>query len=102
MMENRETRPAIVLQQVHKHFGTQTVLNGIDLQVDEGETVAVLGRSGAGKSVLLKLIVGLQKPDGGSVEVHHQDITGLDRAKLNEVRKKVGFLFQEGALYDSL
>ena len=101
-MENRETRPAIVLQQVHKHFGTQTVLNGIDLQVDEGETVAVLGRSGAGKSVLLKLIVGLQKPDSGSIQIHGQDITDLPLDDLNEIRTKVGFLFQEAALYDSL
>src|SRR2546422_9458152 len=102
MMENRETRPAIVLQQVHKHFGTQTVLNGIDLQVDEGETVAVLGRSGTGKSVLLKLIIGLQKPDSGSIQIHGQDITDLPMEKLNEIRRKVGFLFQDAALYDSL
>src|SRR5256885_7094618 len=102
MMENRETRPAIVLQQVHKHFGTQTVLNGIDLQVDEGETVAVLGRSGTGKSVLLKLIIGLQKPDGGSIQIHGKEITDLSLDELNKIRTKVGFLFQEAALYDSL
>jgi phospholipid/cholesterol/gamma-HCH transport system ATP-binding protein len=101
-MEAREAHPAIVLQQLHKRFGAQTVLNGIDLQVGKGETVAVLGRSGAGKSVLLKLIVGLQKPDSGSIRIHGQEITDLPLDSLNEVRTKVGFLFQEAALYDSL
>jgi phospholipid/cholesterol/gamma-HCH transport system ATP-binding protein len=101
-MENKTTRPAIVLQQVHKNFGAQTVLNGIDLQIDEGETVAVLGRSGAGKSVLLKLIVGLQKPDSGSIHIHGREITDLSLDDLNDIRTKMGFLFQEAALYDSL
>src|SRR6266446_10870984 len=101
-MEDRETHPAIVLQKLHKRFGRQTILNGIDLKVGEGESVAVLGRSGDGKSVLLKLIVGLQKPDSGSIQIHGQDITDLPLDDLNEIRTKVGFLFQEAALYDSL
>jgi phospholipid/cholesterol/gamma-HCH transport system ATP-binding protein len=94
--------PAIVVQQLHKRFGSQTVLNGIDLTVGQGETVAVLGRSGTGKSVLLKLMIGLQKPDAGSIQIHGQDIGALPVEKLNELRRKVGFLFQEAALYDSL
>jgi len=92
----------VTLKHLHKRFGDQTVLNGIDLEVRSGETLAVLGRSGTGKSVLLKLIIGLQQPDAGSIRVAGQEITGLAMDALNEVRKKVGFLFQEAALYDSL
>src|ERR1700736_2574211 len=84
--------PALVLQGIHKSFGTQIVLNGIDLTVGSGETLAVLGRSGTGKSVLLKLIIGLQKPDSGSISVHGQEITRLDLDALNEIRKKMGVL----------
>jgi len=62
----------------------------------------VLGRSGTGKSVLLKIIIGLQKPDAGSVNIHGQEITGINLGQLNEIRKKMGFLFQQAALYDSL
>ncbi len=94
--------PAVVLRGLHKSFGSQIVLNGIDLTVASGETLAVLGRSGTGKSVLLKLIIGLQKPDSGSIHVHGQEITGLPLDALNDIRKKMGFLFQHAALYDSL
>ena len=105
MIENVEERngePPVVLRGLHKSFGAQVVLNGIDLTVARGETLAVLGRSGTGKSVLLKIIIGLQKPDAGSVSIHGQEITGLNLDKLNEIRKKMGFLFQQAALYDSL
>jgi phospholipid/cholesterol/gamma-HCH transport system ATP-binding protein len=101
-MESKENGSAIQLRSLHKSFDRQTVLNGIDLKVAHGETLAVLGRSGAGKSVLLKLIIGLQKPDSGSIRVHGQEITSLTLDQLNEIRKKIGFLFQEAALYDSL
>ena len=94
--------PAVDLRGLHKSFGGQVVLNGIDLTVGSGETLAVLGRSGSGKSVLLKLIIGLQKPDSGSIRIHGQEITRLDLDTLNEIRKKMGFLFQHAALYDSL
>src|ERR1700686_4338649 len=94
--------PALVLQGIRKSFGSQIVLNGIDLTVGSGETLAVLGRSGTGKSVLLKLLIGLQKPDSGSIHIHGQEIAGLDLDPLNEIRKKIGFLFQQAALYDSL
>jgi len=87
---------------LHKSFGSQKVLNGVDLSAAAGETVVVLGRSGTGKSVLLKLIVGLLKPDAGSLKVHGQEIVGLEMDGLNEIRKKIGFLFQQAALYDSL
>ena len=101
-MHSQESQSAVALKNLHKSFGSQTVLNGIDLQVRRGETLAVLGRSGTGKSVLLKLIIGLQKPDSGSIQVHGEEITELSLERLNEIRTKVGFLFQEAALYDSL
>jgi phospholipid/cholesterol/gamma-HCH transport system ATP-binding protein len=92
----------IEVKHLSKSFGAQKVLNGIDLSVARGETLAVLGRSGTGKSVLLKLLIGLQKPDAGSIRIHGKEITDLDRKQLNEVRKTVGFLFQQAALYDSM
>jgi phospholipid/cholesterol/gamma-HCH transport system ATP-binding protein len=94
--------PVVVVEDLHKSFGSQKVLNGISLTVRRGETLAVLGRSGTGKSVLLRLVIGLEKPDSGSVRIHGQDITGLALDQLGEIRKKMGFLFQHAALYDSL
>jgi len=93
---------SLVVADVHKSFGSQNVLNGVDLTAARGETVVVLGRSGTGKSVLLKLIVGLQQPESGSIRIHGQEIGGLEMDRLNEVRKQIGFLFQQAALYDSL
>ena len=93
---------AVAVEDLHKSFGSQAVLNGITLAVRRGETLAVLGRSGTGKSVLLRLIIGLEKPDSGSVRIHGQDIAGLALDQLGEIRKKLGFLFQHAALYDSL
>jgi phospholipid/cholesterol/gamma-HCH transport system ATP-binding protein len=98
----RNAGPAVVLRGLHQSFGTQVVLDGIDLTVKSGETLAMLGRSGTGKSVLLKLIIGLQKPDSGSIQVHGQEITRLDLEAMNQIRKTMGFLFQHAALYDSL
>jgi phospholipid/cholesterol/gamma-HCH transport system ATP-binding protein len=97
-----KNHPAIAVHGLQKKFGDQAVLNGIDLDVAQGETIAVLGRSGGGKSVLLKLLIGLQAPDAGSVCVDGREIVGVERKQLNEVRKKMGFLFQDSALYDSL
>jgi phospholipid/cholesterol/gamma-HCH transport system ATP-binding protein len=101
-METEKDKFPIEVTDLHKAFGDQTVLNGINLHVAQGETLAVLGRSGTGKSVLLKLIIGLQKPDSGSVRIAGQEMAELDSTQLNQVRKKVGFLFQQAALYDSL
>ena len=92
----------MVVKGLHKSYGEQKVLNGIDLTVGSGETLAVLGRSGTGKSVLLRLIVGLQKPDAGTIRIQGQEITGANLEEMNEIRKKMGFLFQHAALYDSL
>jgi len=92
----------VQVKTLHKSFGEQAVLNGISLQVKPGETLSILGQSGTGKSVLLKLIVGLQVPDSGSICIHGKEIAGLPLDQLNEIRKKIGFLFQNSALYDSL
>jgi phospholipid/cholesterol/gamma-HCH transport system ATP-binding protein len=100
--EEDGSAPVIAVEDLHKSFGNQKVLNGISLKVSRSETLAVLGRSGSGKSVLLRLIIGLQKPDSGSVRIHGQDIAGLALDQLGEIRMKMGFLFQYGALYDSL
>ncbi len=92
----------IQIESLHKVFGPQTVLDKIDLTVASGEVVALMGRSGTGKSVLLKLIVGLQSPDSGSIRIFDQDINRLSPSDLQETRKRIGFLFQQAALYDSL
>jgi phospholipid/cholesterol/gamma-HCH transport system ATP-binding protein len=105
-MENSSqqvSNPAPVeIKDLRKSFGEQKVLDGVNLSVNHGQTVAVLGRSGTGKSVLLKLLVGLQSPDSGSIRVAGQEINGLGTEQLNEIRKHTGFLFQQAALYDSL
>jgi len=98
----KSTPASVTVHDLRKSFGTQRVLNGIGFTVRRGETVTVLGRSGTGKSVLLKLLVGLQPPDFGSVQIEGQEIAGLPIDELNAVRKKIGFLFQQAALYDSL
>jgi phospholipid/cholesterol/gamma-HCH transport system ATP-binding protein len=99
---DQEHTPAIEIEDLHKSFGSQTVLDGVDLKIECGETLAVLGPSGTGKSVLLKLIIGLQKADAGSIKVNGKEITQLPLEKLNQMRKEIGFLFQSAALYDSL
>jgi phospholipid/cholesterol/gamma-HCH transport system ATP-binding protein len=94
--------PFVAAENLYKTFGVHKVLNGVSLSVSSGETLAVLGRSGTGKSVLLRIIIGLEIPDSGSVRIHGQDIAGLAMDQMGEIRKKMGFLFQHAALYDSL
>jgi len=96
------TVPVVAVENVYKSFAGLKVLNGISLRVNQGETLAVLGRSGTGKSVLLRLIIGLDTPDSGSICIHGQDIAGLALDRMGDIRKKMGFLFQQAALYDSL
>ena len=100
--EPRSGAPVVAVENLQKSFGAQNVLNGINLSVNRGETLAVLGRSGTGKSVLLRIIIGLEQPDSGSVRINGQDITELALDRMGEIRKKMGFLFQHAALYDSL
>ncbi len=92
----------ITLRGVKKRFGSQVVLDGVDFDVQEGETVALLGPSGTGKSVLLKSIIGLIKPDAGTVIVDDKDVFHLKRAELAELRSHIGYVFQNGALFDSM
>lgn len=92
----------IELHGVVKRFGKQTVLNGVDFQVREGETVALLGPSGTGKSVLLKHIIGLIHPDQGTIIVDGKDVNKLRRKELSELRSHIGYVFQNGALFDSM
>ena len=93
---------SVAVENLYKTFASHKVLDGVSLSVNRGETLAVLGRSGTGKSVLLKIIIGLETPDSGSVCIHGQNIAGLPIDRLSEIRKKMGFLFQHAALYDSL
>jgi phospholipid/cholesterol/gamma-HCH transport system ATP-binding protein len=102
LSEEDGSAPVIAVENLKKAFGSHMVLNGISLSVNRGETLAVLGRSGTGKSVLLRLIIGLETPDSGSVCIHGQNIVGLAIDRMGEIRKKMGFLFQHAALYDSL
>jgi phospholipid/cholesterol/gamma-HCH transport system ATP-binding protein len=92
----------IELRNVHKAFGKQVVLNGVDFEVREGETVALLGPSGTGKSVLLKHIIGLIRPDEGEIYVDGKDVCRLKRKELSELRSRIGYVFQNGALFDSM
>lgn len=85
-----------------KKFGDKEVLKGIDLTVAKGENIVVLGKSGEGKSVMIKCVIGMIEPDEGSIKIFGKEIVGLDDHQLKEIRIKVGFLFQSGALYDSM
>jgi phospholipid/cholesterol/gamma-HCH transport system ATP-binding protein len=91
----------IELIDVHKSFGKQVVLDGVDFNVREGETVALLGPSGTGKSVLLKHIIGLIHPDRGTIIVDDKNVGRLKRRELAELRSHIGYVFQNGALFDS-
>ncbi len=92
----------IVIQDLHKSFGGNKVLRGLDLTINKGEALTIIGRSGCGKSVLLKHVIGLLKPDRGTVTVEGYDINKIKEKDLYELRKKFGFLFQGAALFDSM
>jgi phospholipid/cholesterol/gamma-HCH transport system ATP-binding protein len=94
--------PPIAVQGLRKSFGKQTVLDGISFQLVAGQVTCILGRSGAGKSILLKLLIGLETPDAGSIRLEGHDISSVSPKELNEARRRVGFLFQQSALYDSM
>ena len=92
----------IEINNLSKSFGDQLVLNNLSFNLNDGENLVVLGKSGCGKSVLIKCIIGLLRPDSGSINVFHQNVMTLSQNELDEVRQKIGFLFQSGALYDSM
>jgi phospholipid/cholesterol/gamma-HCH transport system ATP-binding protein len=94
--------PMIAVRGLTKSIGPQQILRGVDLDVAKGETLVIIGRSGGGKSVLLKHLVGLMQPDTGEIWIDGENIIGLSERKLAAIRKKVGILFQSGALFDSM
>jgi phospholipid/cholesterol/gamma-HCH transport system ATP-binding protein len=97
-----EAAPKICIRGLHKTFGGNQVLRGLDLDVGDGEAGVVIGGSGSGKSVLLKCILGLLYPEGGSIQVDGQEVVGMGSEALERVRRKFGMLFQNAALFDSL
>ena len=92
----------IRVHNLHKRFGPKQVLNGVSFEIRSGETLAVIGKSGTGKSVLLKLIVGLLQPDEGWVEIEGKRVDQMNRRELFEMRRKIGYVFQGAALFDSM
>ncbi len=94
--------PVIALSNVYKSFGNNRVLCGVNMHLNKGENLAIIGKSGCGKSVLIKCIIGLVRPDRGDVKVFDKNVHQLSEKELNTMRLKIGFLFQHGALYDSM
>lgn len=101
-MINKDKQQAVIIRGLYKSFGNNDVLRGVDLDLYGGENLVVLGKSGTGKSVLIKIISGLLKPDSGTVNVLGKEVASLKEKELNELRLKIGFSFQNSALYDSM
>src|SRR5436190_3905544 len=99
---SKQDDPIIEISSLRKSFGSQEVLKNISLKLFNGKNLVVLGKSGTGKSVLIKCIVGLLKSNGGTIHVFGDNVNVMKKKELNELRKKIGFLFQSGALYDSM
>ncbi len=102
MNEKTDHKVVLSIEHLYKSFGENKVLNDFNLVLNSGENVVVLGKSGSGKSVLIKCIIGLLKPDSGSIKVFDEEITVLSNSGLDKIRERVGFLFQGNALYDSM
>jgi phospholipid/cholesterol/gamma-HCH transport system ATP-binding protein len=94
--------PAVAFDRVSKSFGAKQVLSNVSWSAPEGEAVCILGRSGTGKSVTLKLIIALLRPEQGSIRIDQDEVTHLEGPRLSAVRRKIGYLFQDAALFDSL
>ena len=101
-MSDEKRPPAVQVKGVAKSFGDNHVFDDLELTINRGETLTILGPSGSGKSVLLKLLIGLQKPDAGHILIDGVDVAPLAEPQLREVRRKVGMLFQGAALFDSM
>ena len=101
--ENRSTAKLMLeIKDLHKSFGDNHVLNGFNLELYEGENLVIMGKSGSGKSVMIKCLIGLMEADSGSIKIMNKDITKLGQTEMNELRTEIGFLFQGSALYDSM
>ena len=101
-LKGGSVKPVIEIRHLKKGFEDQMVLKDISLQLYEGENLVVMGKSGCGKSVLVKCIIGLMVPDAGTINVLGSNVTGRENGAIDEIREKIGFLFQGGALYDSM
>ncbi len=102
MNDSNKIAPMIKIKDVKKSFGDNHVLNGFSMELRLGENLVIMGKSGSGKSVMIKCLVGLMQPDEGSIEIMSKKIMELDQKELNNLRAEIGFLFQGSALYDSM
>lgn len=102
MEKTKNIEPILRIKNLKKSFGDNHVLNGFNLELFEGENLVLMGKSGSGKSVMIKCLVGLMQPDSGSLEIMGKDISKLPQKEFNELRTELGFLFQGSALYDSM
>ncbi|MCF6313355.1 MAG: ATP-binding cassette domain-containing protein [Verrucomicrobiales bacterium] len=100
--QESESKCFFEVKDLKKAIGGQKILRGVDLNIRRGETMVVIGRSGEGKSVFLKHLIGLMSPDAGSIKVEGQELVGLRERQMRDIRRKVGILFQDGALFDSM
>ena len=101
-MSSDISNPVIEINALRKSYGENLVLNGFNMKLFEGENLVIMGKSGCGKSVMIKCLIGLEEPDGGSIMVMGKNINNLKREDLDELRTEIGFLFQGSALYDSM
>lgn len=101
-IQKADKKVVIQIQDLRKSYGSNKVLNGFNLNLFEGENLVVMGKSGSGKSVMIKCLVGLIQPDSGSIKVMDKEITYLNHSELDDLRTEIGFLFQGSALYDSM
>lgn len=99
---NSERKPVIIIKNLSKTFGDHKVLNQFTMELYEGETLVIMGKSGSGKSVMIRCLIGLENHDGGQITIMGKNLDTMDADTLNEIRTEVGFLFQGSALYDSM
>lgn len=100
--KEQDIKNILEIKNLVKHFGDNEVLNGFNMRLNEGENLVIMGKSGSGKSVMIKCLMGLMQPDSGHIEIMGNNVLELEQAELDALRKKIGFLFQGSALYDSM
>ena len=102
MTNPKEKKPIIEIKNLKKSYGDNHVLEGFNMELYEGENLVIMGKSGSGKSVMIKCLIGLEEPDNGTITIMGQNINNLEHSELDELRTEIGFLFQGSALYDSM